>query len=106
MLTCNNTDTPVLNPQEGPCVQGSLLTDCIFYGKAIEIIGTQDTANLFTTIQSIVVSLGAESARLRDIEEVNRAQWLQIESLQSQMSSLQNTFEALQLAVDNCCPQP
>ncbi len=106
MAACNQTDIPVLNIQEDPCIQGSLSTNCIFYGLAIAYLGTQDSTNFADTLGHIVAKLEAGNNLATDLEEINRAQSLLIEELQESISESLITLSEIQVLLDECCPEP
>jgi hypothetical protein len=104
MEGCNQTNIPILNTQEDPCIQGSLLTNCIFYGLAIEYLGTQNTASLAVILEYIVRSLVAANSDIVALEEENRDQQLLIEQLQVALEQSLVTLEVIQSQVEACCP--
>lgn len=106
MAACNQTDIPVLNIQEDPCIQGSLSTNCIFYGLAIAYLGTQDSTNFADTLGYIVAKLEAGNNLATDLEEINRAQSLLIEDLQNIVAESLVTLSEVQVLLDQCCPEP
>lgn len=106
MAACNQTDIPVLNIQEDPCIQGSLSTNCIFYGLAIAYLGTQDNTNFAGTLGYIVAKLEAGNNIATDLEEINRAQSLLIEELQNSVAESLVTLSEVQSLLDECCPEP
>lgn len=106
MAACNQTDIPVLNIQEDPCIHGSLVTSCIFYGLAIEYLGSQNTSSLLETIELIVAKLEEGNIEAENLEEANRAQALLIEDLQNIVAESLVTLSEVQVLLDECCPEP
>lgn len=103
MEACNQTNIPILNIQEGPCIQGSLLTDCIFYGLAIDYLGTQDNVSFSQTLGYIVTKLVTANLEITAIEEINRSQQLLIEQLQTSVAQNLIVLGNLQSQVEACC---
>lgn len=106
MAACNQTDIPVLNIQEDPCIQGSLITSCIFYGLAIDYLGAQISSSFFDVLGLIVAKLEAGNIDATNLEEDNRAQALLIEALQNSIAESLVTLSEVQALLDECCPEP
>lgn len=106
MAACNQTDIPVLNIQEDPCIQGSLITSCIFYGLAIDYLGAQISSSFFDVLGLIVAKLEAGNIDATNLEEDNRAQALLIEALQNSIAESLVTLSEVQVLLDECCPEP
>ena len=106
MAECNQTDIPVLNTQEDPCIQGSLTTSCVFYGLAISYLESQDTSSFYDTLGLIVAKLEAGNLSATSLEEDNRAQALLIESLQSDIANSLTILNNMQSLLDICCQEP
>lgn len=104
MEGCSQTNIPILNTQEDPCIQGSLTTNCIFYGLAIDYLGTQNTASLAVILDYIVRYLVAANLDIVTLEEENREQELLIEELQLTIAQSLVVLENIQLQVESCCP--
>ena len=106
MAACNQTDIPVLNIQEDPCIQGSLITSCIFYGLAIDYLGAQSSSSFFDVLGLIVAKLEAGNIDATNLEEDNRAQALLIEALQNSIAESLVTLSEIQVLLEQCCPEP
>lgn len=106
MAACNQTDIPVLNIQEDPCIQGSLITSCIFYGLAIDYLGAQSSSSFFDVLGLIVAKLEAGNIDATNLEEDNRAQALLIEDLQNSIAESLATLSEIQVLLEQCCPEP
>lgn len=106
MAACNQTDIPVLNIQEDPCIQGSLITSCIFYGLAIDYLGAQSSSSFFDVLGLIVAKLEAGNIDATNLEEDNRAQALLIEDLQNSIAESLVTLSEVQVLLEQCCPEP
>lgn len=105
MAACNQTDIPVLNIQEDPCIQGSLITSCIFYGLAIDYLGAQSSSSFFDVLGLIVAKLEAGNIDATNLEEDNRAQALLIEALQNSIAESLVTLSEVQVLLEQCCPE-